>query len=426
MTLSRGIVVVLMFFPALFFMGLLVPAFVDERIKDFNVLALNSWGNVVGIFAFVTLLTIGLETKFLLILISILFFSVSFFKKEKMGLINSVIILVFVLLIPTVFFHFSFRFYESPYLFWSSLKKGKIVQSKNLFGGQVDILDLPKGKTLIIDGYKSVLLKNAISDSSPESLLGKYQEKLVKNKKDALILGVGSGATVVSLAQTFENVVGVEIHPVIYKIKDFFDVGFQDLKKFKNTSIVFDDGFNYLSSTSQKYDLIVNNVPTPQLSAASTLWTRDFYQIVKNHLKKDGAYSQWIDGAINREAILVILKTLQGEFEECYLALVTSTYGNLVCFKEKNVFKLNVLDDPIFSIENWQNIKFPTYPNSLDRPMLEYSLNPMLSKAWTKKKDWFLLELLKVSPTENLKETCRSLKLVKTSKGGGLPPFCLE
>lgn len=420
--LLRFSVVIIQFLPPLTLMALVVPAYVKSDEKDYKVIFQNSWGNVFGIVFFLILMTIIGNAKASLFLILLVFIGGFFILKKKKELVAILPLIGLVVFTPNIYFHSSFRYFENPQLMWSQLLSGNLLHSKSFFGPQVDILDLPKGKTLVIDGYKSVLLKNTLPENSHERLLGKYQADVTVNNDEALVLGIGSGATVASIAESFKTVTGVEIHPVVFKMKELFSVELLDLDKFKNVIKVFDDGHSYLGLTSKSYDLIVNNVPTPQYSAASTLWTVDFYKRVRSKLKPDGFYSQWIDGAINKEAIEVILASLRVVFAKCYFAVVTSTYGNIMCSNNDDLsFRTNI-HPLVFPIKNWRDLKFIASTNSLTYPILEQRLGPFLSRSWIEKEDWFLLERLKIEKSTS--ESCRELKEVK-SKGGRLPSFCL-
>ena len=112
----------------------------------------------------------------------------------------------------------------------------------------------------------------------------------------------------------------------------------------ENISLIEDDGFNYLINSNEKYDLIINNVPTPQYSAASNIWTLDFLQIAKTKLVSGGVYSQWIDGAINPQAAHTVLATLQRAFSYCYLAVLSHKYNNLICSDQPIALNLERLN----------------------------------------------------------------------------------
>ena len=58
--------------------------------------------------------------------------------------------------------------------------------------------------------------------------------------------------------------------------------------------IVIDDGRRFLDDSKQTYDVIVvDPPPPPQAAGSSLLYSRDFYEVVKKHLGRDGILQQW-------------------------------------------------------------------------------------------------------------------------------------
>ncbi len=425
---ARAVGSLIIFLPLHVLMGFLVPVFYRKEKAEGVVLSINSWGNVLGLSFVVMFLTLFSNIKVLVILIFALLILYSYRlakAKSTRAILVSMFCLMFILLIPETFFHLSYRHFENGKIFLKNFKSAKLLKSENFLGAQVDIVELSGKKTLIIDGYKSIMLDLDGSFNESEILLGTLQEFIVRNKESALVLGVGSGATVFGNSKYFQKVVGVEIHPVIMELQDYFSPYNFNLKKLENVTLAFDDGFSYLNNHEEKYDLIVNNVPTPQYSPSSLLWTVETLNLIKNRLNDDGVYSQWIDGAINAEAINVIMATLQQAFSNCYLGVITSTYGNIFCLKNSNAEPL-IKNGLIFKINEFDKINFNKPPNTIDRSLLKEALSPFLSKSWLDKKAWFLLDLLKISPKKEKGFHCDALSKVKNLKGRGLPQFCVQ
>jgi spermidine synthase len=60
------------------------------------------------------------------------------------------------------------------------------------------------------------------------------------------------------------------------------------------TRIVIDDGRRFLDDSSQTYDVIVVDPPPPPAAPGSSLlYSREFYEVIKQHLRKSGIVQVW-------------------------------------------------------------------------------------------------------------------------------------
>ena len=60
-------------------------------------------------------------------------------------------------------------------------------------------------------------------------------------------------------------------------------------------TIVLNDGRNGLALTNKKYDYIVSQPSHPWTAGASHLYTHEFNQIARKHLRPGGVFLQWMD-----------------------------------------------------------------------------------------------------------------------------------
>ena len=64
--------------------------------------------------------------------------------------------------------------------------------------------------------------------------------------------------------------------------------------KDKRTNLIIQDGRAHLQLTNKKYDIIISEPSNPWMAGMSTLFTSDFFKIVKKKLNSDGIFCQWI------------------------------------------------------------------------------------------------------------------------------------
>jgi spermidine synthase len=80
--------------------------------------------------------------------------------------------------------------------------------------------------------------------------------------------------------------------------------------------IVIDDGRRFLDGSDQTYDVVVvDPPPPPEASGSSLLYSREFYQVVKKHLRKDGILQMWYPEGIGDTATSIsVAKALMDSF----------------------------------------------------------------------------------------------------------------
>jgi len=116
---------------------------------------------------------------------------------------------------------------------------------------------------------------------------------LVKEHKNILILGGGDGFAVKELLkyENVEKITMVDLDPAMT------DLGLNNeiMKRFNKGSmhsekleIINEDGFNYIEETNEFFDVIIVDLPDPKSIEINKLYTKEFYQIAKIHLRPNG------------------------------------------------------------------------------------------------------------------------------------------
>ena len=177
-----------------------------------------------------------------------------------------------------------------------------------------------------INGYVSFPLSTV-----SETMAGALSATFAPRTDEALVLGVASGATASTVGLIFDHVDAVEINAVI--LENLFRMAEYnfDIENLPSVNIVHDDGIRFIKTTKKKYSLIVNSVSKPLYFSSSKLYTRDFLESVSSRLKPDGVYTTWLDRKVGDRGIDIILETLKGTFENCWLTYLRSSYYLLAC-----------------------------------------------------------------------------------------------
>lgn len=177
-----------------------------------------------------------------------------------------------------------------------------------------------------INGYNSIPLNNP-----SERIVGAVSSYFAPATRDALVLGLGSGATASVVGQIFEHTDVVEINPVVrqnlFRMKQWnFDI-----ESNPNVNIIVDDAIHYTKSAQKNYGLILNTVTTPLYFSSSKLYTTDFFDVIKRRLKPGGIYVTWMDARIGDKGVDIVLSTIKSRFRHCALLYIKSSYFLLIC-----------------------------------------------------------------------------------------------
>jgi spermidine synthase len=180
-----------------------------------------------------------------------------------------------------------------------------------------------------INGYISIPLNNP-----SEKMVGALSTLFSPRLDDALVLGLGSGATASSVGLFFKRTDVVEINPVVRDNLFRMAKWNFDIEHNPRVHIVVDDAIHDVKVDEQKYSMILNTVTTPLYFSSSKLYTRDFFDSIARRLTPDGIYITWMDSRIGDAGADIILRTLKKSFRHCAILYIKSSYFLLVASNE--------------------------------------------------------------------------------------------
>jgi spermidine synthase len=134
-------------------------------------------------------------------------------------------------------------------------------------------------------------------DMRLQRMLGHLSAPLNPKPRSVLVVGFGAGVT----AGTFvtypeiERVVICEIEPLIPQmVSGYFSDENYNVVKDPRVEIVYDDARRFLLTSTEKFDIITSDPINPWVKGAATLYTREYFELVKRHLKPGGVVTQWV------------------------------------------------------------------------------------------------------------------------------------
>jgi spermidine synthase len=115
--------------------------------------------------------------------------------------------------------------------------------------------------------------------------------------ESALVICFGMGTTYRSALSWNIDTTVVELVPSVTKAFGFYHADAARAVNDPNGHMITDDGRRYLKRTDKKFDVIVVDPPPPvQAAGSSLLFSREFYDLAKQHLKPGGILQMWFPG----------------------------------------------------------------------------------------------------------------------------------
>src|SRR5205807_1040980 len=164
---------------------------------------------------------------------------------------------------------------------------------KQGWNATVSVWESGPGRTLKINGKADA---SDHGDMDTEILLGLAPAAARPGAARALVIGYGSGVTTRVLAGVpgMERVRVVEIEPAVLAMSRFFLHVNDTVLARSNVSVAVDDARSALQIDTARYDVMVSEPSNPWLAGVATLYTPEFFRIVRGRLADDGVFCQWV------------------------------------------------------------------------------------------------------------------------------------
>jgi spermidine synthase len=139
--------------------------------------------------------------------------------------------------------------------------------------------------------------------------IGALPAMLHPDPERALVIGMGGGATPGAVAQfPGIDVDVVELSGEVARGARFFDHVNFDLLTRPNVRVRVDDGRNFLMTRQRQYDVITADIILPRHAGAGSLYSREYFELVRAALRHNGIALQW-NGAETDVEYKLIMRT---------------------------------------------------------------------------------------------------------------------
>ena len=138
---------------------------------------------------------------------------------------------------------------------------------------------------------------SALIDMRLQRMMGHLPALIHEAPHSVLVVGFGAGVTAGSFVP-YPDVRGIvicELEPLIPPASDeFFGKENNHVLRDPRASVVYDDARHYILTTPDKFDVITTDPIHPWVKGTSTLYSREYYELVKSHLNPGGVAAQWL------------------------------------------------------------------------------------------------------------------------------------
>lgn len=134
-------------------------------------------------------------------------------------------------------------------------------------------------------------------DMRLQRLLGHMPALFHPNPKSVLIVGFGAGVTAGSFVPhpTIQRIVICEMEPQIPPTATkYFAAQNYDVKDDPRTEINYDDARHFVLTTPEKFDIITSDPIHPWVKGSATLYSKEYFEMVRAHLNPGGVVTQWV------------------------------------------------------------------------------------------------------------------------------------
>jgi spermidine synthase len=204
-----------------------------------------------------------------------------------------------------------------------------------------------------------IVASDGPEDLAIELLLGHAPALLHPNPKSALVVGLGAGGTLGSVAahQGIEEIVLVEIEPAVFGGAALFRHVNRDVLNDPRLEVVIQDGRNFLKTTPRQFDVITADPIHPWNAGAVYLYTREYYELASRHLSEEGVMCQWVPLT---EMTIANFRSLVRTFSDSFeYTTVWDTEGDVALIGSHQPFRVQM--------ERWaERISAPAVKEHLD------------------------------------------------------------
>jgi spermidine synthase len=201
-------------------------------------------------------------------------------------------------------------------------------------------------RTYYVNGKSQA--SHAPLDMRLQRMLGHLPALVHPNPRSVLTVGFGAGVTAGSFVvhPEVDRIVICEIESLVPPVAtEFFSVENHNVLHDRRTQMIYDDARHYVLTTQETFDIITSDPLDPWIKGTAALYTREFFEVFKQHLKPGGVAAVFVQlYESSEEAVRSEIATFFDVFPD---ATIWSNYQNgegydLVLLGQRDAAVINV------------------------------------------------------------------------------------
>lgn len=135
------------------------------------------------------------------------------------------------------------------------------------------------------------------ADMRLQRMLGLLPALIHPRPQKVLVVGCGAGVTAGSFVNhpDTRRIVICDIEPLIPRVvSQHFQKENYNVVNDPRVQIIFDDARHYVLRTDETFDVITSDPIHPWVKGAATLYSREYFELVRRHLAPGGLVTQWV------------------------------------------------------------------------------------------------------------------------------------
>jgi spermidine synthase len=134
-------------------------------------------------------------------------------------------------------------------------------------------------------------------DMRLQRMLGHLPALVHKDPESVLVVGFGAGVTAGSFVvhPEVKRIVVCEMEPLIPPIATkYFGAQNYFVVNDPRTRMIYDDARHFVLTTTEKFDIVTSDPIHPWVKGSATLYSKEYFELVKQHLNPGGVITQWV------------------------------------------------------------------------------------------------------------------------------------
>jgi len=134
-------------------------------------------------------------------------------------------------------------------------------------------------------------------DMRLQRMLGHLPALVHKDPKSVLVVGFGAGVTAGSFVvyPEVKRIVICEMEPLIPPTATkYFGAQNYFVVNDPRTQVIYDDARHFVLTTTEKFDIVTSDPIHPWVKGSATLYSKEYFELVKQHLNPGGVITQWV------------------------------------------------------------------------------------------------------------------------------------